>query len=131
MPFIKGFTNNDDSIFRSVHSRDIIRVIADDRRLLDYDQYFKKIPDSVKAKWGNWRKNIELRFIQRIASDCCAYEVGYYRSTSTNSSTGEKRLGYGKFHVLLRRENGVWKILMDEDAKEDAGEETFMNAKPL
>ena len=130
-PFTIAFNSNDDSTFRSVHSKDIIRVIADDQRLLNYDQYFKKIPDSIKSNWGNWKKNIELRFIQRIASGCCGYEIGYYRTTSINQSTGEKRVGYGKFHVLLRKENGVWKILMDEDAKEDAGEETFLNARPL
>jgi len=117
MPFIRAFNNNDDSTFRSVHSRDVIRVIADDHRLLNYDQYFKKIPDSIKTKWGSWKKNIELRFTQRIASACCAFEVGYYRTTSTNVATGEKRVGYGKFHVLMRKENGEWKILMDEDAE--------------
>lgn len=130
-PFIMAFNNNYDSIFRTVHSRDIIRVIVDDRQVLSYNQYFKKLPDSVSVKWGSWKKNIELRFITRIASDCCGFEVGYYRTISTNIPTGEKRIGYGKFHVLLRKENGVWKILMDEDAKEDADEAAFLKARPL
>jgi hypothetical protein len=33
--------------------------------------------------------------------------------------------------VLLRTENGVWKILMDQDAKEDADEEKFQQAKAM
>jgi hypothetical protein len=55
----------------------------------------------------------ELRFIQRIASNDKAFEVGYYKTTSTNKSTGEARTGHGKFHFVLRRENGTWKILVD------------------
>jgi hypothetical protein len=72
-----------------------------------------------------------MRFIQRIASDGKAFEVGYYKTSSTNSTTGEKRTGYGKFHVLLRKENGVWKILMDADASEKTDETIFLSGKPV
>jgi len=130
-PFIKSFNNDDNEGFRAVHSKEVTRVIQDDNRLLGYDEYFKKVPDSVKTKWGNWKKNIELRFIQRIASADKAFEVGYYKSTSTNAVTGEKRSGYGKFHVLLRKENGVWKILMDADANEKTDEAIFLSGKTI
>jgi hypothetical protein len=130
-PFVKAFNNDDNEGFKAVHSKEVIRVIQDDNRLLGYDEYFKKVPDSEKAKWANWKKNIELRFIQRIASANKAFEVGYYKSTSANSTTGEKRSGYGKFHVALRKENGVWKILMDADAKEKTDEAIFLSGKPI
>lgn len=130
-PFIKSFSNGDDETFRSVHSRDIIRVIQDDKQIAGYAEYFKKVPDSIKSKWSEWKKKIELRFVQRIASDDKAFEVGYYKTTSTNSKTGEQRTGIGKFHVLLRKENGVWKILMDADTAEGASEEVFRKAMPL
>ena len=130
-PFIKAFNSNDNDGFRAVHSREVIRVVQDDNRVLGYDEYFKTIPDSLKAKWANWKKDIELRFIQRIAAIDKAFEVGYYKSTSTNVVTGEKRSGYGKFHVLLRKENGVWKILMDADANEKTDETVFLSAQPM
>src|SRR6476620_6523770 len=130
-PFIKAFNSNDNDGFRAVHSREVIRVVQDDNRVLGYDEYFKTIPDSLKAKWANWKKDIELRFIQRIAAIDKAFEVGYYKSTSTNVVTGEKRSGYGKFHVLLRKENGVWKILMDADANEKTDENVFRSAQPM
>ncbi len=130
-PFIKAFNNSDDEAFSAVHSKDIIRVVQDNNQVMGYDQYFKKIPDSTKAKWKDWKKNIELRFIQRIASKGKAFEVGYYKSTSTNIVSGEKRTGYGKFHVLLRKENGVWKILMDADANEKTDEVVFLSGKPM
>ena len=130
-PFIKAFNNNDEEGFKSVHSKDVVRVVQDDKQIWGYDQYFKKIPDSVKSKWGNWKKNIELRFIQRIAGNDKAFEVGFYKTASTNIATGEKRTGYGKFHVLLRKENGTWKILMDADASEKTDEAVFLTGKPM
>ena len=97
----------------------------------NYDEYFKNEPDSIRKIWSAWKKNIELRFIQRIASNGKAFEVGYYKTTSTNISTGISRSGYGKFHVLLRKENGIWKILMDADSHENTNEAVFMTGKPM
>lgn len=130
-PFIASFIKGDDEAFSAVHSKDVSRVMQDSRQIIGYDQYFKKQPDSIKAKWANWKKNIELRFTQRIAANDKAFEVGYYKSTSTNTATGETRSGIGKFHVLLRKEKGVWKIVMDADTREGASEEAFKKAMPL
>ena len=131
IPFIQSFGNGDDQTFRSVHSKDVIRVMQDDKQIIGYDKYFKKVSDSIKAEWGDWKKNIELRFTQRITGDDKAFEVGYYKSTSTNVKTGEQRTGIGRFHVLLRKENGVWKILMDADTAEGGSEENFASASPM
>ena len=50
MTFIRFFRNGDAEQFKSVHSRDAVRVIQDDGQIFSYDQYFKKIPDSYGAK---------------------------------------------------------------------------------
>jgi len=130
-PFISTFNSGDDEGFKAVHSKDVIRVSQDSKQILGYDQYFKKMPDSIKAKWHKWKKNIELRFIQRIAADGKAFEVGYYKTKSTDTTNGETRTGFGKFHVLLRKENNTWKILMDEDANENTTEAVFQTGKPM
>ena len=130
-PFIKGFSTNDNELFSSVHSKEVMRVMQDDERIIGYEEYFLPVPDSIKAKWGNWKRQIELRFIQRIAADGKAFETGYYKTTSTKEDTGETRVGYGKFHVLLRKENGTWKILMDADANNSTDEKVFSSAKPM
>ena len=130
-PFITAFNNRDDDAFSAVHSKEVIRVSQDDNRIFGYNEYFKKIPESEKARWKDWERNIELRFLQRIASSDKAFEVGYYKSSNTNTATGEKRTGYGKFHVLLRKENGNWKILMDADANEKTDEAVFMTGNPM
>ncbi len=131
MPFIKSFGNGDEELFKSVHSKDVIRVIQDNGEIFGYNHYFKKIPDSVKAKWASWKKNIELRFTQRISGDDKAFEVGFYKTTSTNTETGEQRKSFGHFHVLLRKENGKWKIVMDADTGEGASHESFDKANPI
>jgi len=130
-PFIKAFNNSDNAGFRKVHSLELIRVIQDDNQVLGYEEYLKPVPDSIKAKWGNWKNHIELRFLQRIASNGKAFETGYYKTTSANITTEQTRVSFGKFHVLLRTENGTWKILMDQDAKEDADENRFLQAKAM
>jgi hypothetical protein len=130
-PFIQSFNNDDKEVFKSVHSKDVIRVIQDDNTILSYDEYFREIPDSIKLKWNSWKKSIELHFIQRIANSNKAFEVGYYKTTNTNISSGEKRVGYGKFHVLLQKENGTWKILMDADAGENTNEAFFLSGTSI
>jgi len=130
-PFIKSFNTNDDAGFQQVHSKEVTRVIQDASDIYGYDIYFRPLPDSIKAKRNQWKKNIELRFTGRIAAGDRAFETGYYKTTSTNSQTGEVHTGIGRFHVLLRKEKGVWKILMDADTSEGATEESFLKAKPL
>ena len=124
-PFIKSFNDGDHEGFKAVHSKDVLRVEQDNNKVLDYNQYFPNTPPKRTGK-----NNIELRFIQRIASDDQAFEVGYYKSTHT-SADGKTFTGYGKFHVALRKENGKWKILVDADARSDANEQTFSAAKAM
>ncbi len=69
--------------------------------------------------------------MQRIASNGRAFEVGYYKTSMENIRTKENHVGYGKFHVLLRKENGVWKILMDADAREKTNEEVFLTGQAI
>jgi hypothetical protein len=130
-PFIQSYNNDHDEGFKAVHSKDVIRVSQDENILMGYDQYFRTVPDSIKARRANKKKNIELRFIQRIAGNDNAFEVGYYKTINTNLTTGKSFVSYGKFHVLLRKENGTWKILMDADAGDGITEEIFKTGKPV
>jgi len=130
-PFIQSFNNLDTKGFMSVHSKEMTRVIQDGNTLYGYDRYYRETEQgnqsTIKA---NRKRTIELRFTRRIASYNKAFEVGYYKFTSVQPD-GTSRNGYGKFHVLLRRENGTWKILMDADASEKTDEATFQSAKPM
>lgn len=130
-PFIQSYNNDSDEGFKAVHSKDVVRVSQDENILMGYDQYFRAVPDSIRARRANRRKSIELRFIQRIADEEKAFEVGYYKTTNTNLTTGRSFTSYGKFQVLLRKENGTWKILMDADANDGVNEEIFKTGRPV
>ncbi len=136
-PFTKAIMTHDVQLFISLHSKDLIRAERDEKRVLNYGQY----KTGIEQGWPQWKEsnkknNIQctfaLRFLERISNENQAFEVGYFKNESVNP-TEEKRVGYGQFHVALRKENGVWKILVDSDS--DNGktitEEIFLAAKPI
>lgn len=130
-PFIQAFNDLDTEKFMSVHSKEMSRVIQDGNLIYGYDKYRMEMKQgNEQAKKAKQKRTLELRFIQRIAADGKAFEVGYYRFSSIQTD-GSARSGYGKFHVLLQKENNTWKILMDADASDKTDENVFLSAKPM
>jgi len=114
----------------AVHSKDLVRSSRDDKGVYNYDQYKKQ--NELGDQRSKSKRSIELHFLERLASENQAYEVGVYKTTMVNNN-GESRSFYGKFHVVMRKENGIWKILVDSDSSENGtiGEDDFLEAKPL
>ena len=54
-PFISAFNSKDNTIMKSIHSRDLCRVIKDNNQIIGFDEYFKPIPDSTRSKWVSWK----------------------------------------------------------------------------
>lgn len=130
-PFIKYFNALDVKGFMAVHSPEMTRVIQDGNEIFGYDQYYRQTAEgNEQTQKANRKRSLELRFIQRITAGDRAFEVGYYKFTSFEPD-GTVRNGYGKFHVLLRKEKGTWKILMDADASENVTETIFVSGKPI
>jgi ketosteroid isomerase-like protein len=130
-PFIKSFSELDTDKFMSVHSKDMMRVTQDDKRLMSYEEYASSMRSGDNAsKSANRKRDIELRFTHRIASADKAFEIGYYKTTSYNSN-GSSRSFYGKFHVTMRKENSQWKITLDTDTSKDVTEAQFNAAAAL
>jgi ketosteroid isomerase-like protein len=136
-PFTEAITTQNVEKFLSVHSKDVVRVERDSKKILSYDQY----KSNVEKGWPGWKESIaknktkysfELRFTERLGNENTAYEVGYFKNESTNAD-GQVRKSFGKFHVVLRKEDGVWKILVDSDSNEGKSitEEMFLAAAPL
>jgi hypothetical protein len=121
-PFIKGFEENNADLFMSVHSKDLIRSPRDSKKLLNWDQYRQQTSKQTGIH------SIELRFTERINNDSQAIDVGIYKTSYPDHPPY-----YGRFHVVLRKENGVWKILVDMDSNEGGtiGEAQFLAAKPM
>lgn len=135
-PFTEAIMNQDVAKFISLHSKDLVRAERNGKKVLSYDQY----KTGMEKNWPQWKESnrkdnvqytFELRFLERISNETQAYEVGYFKNLTIKG--GEKRESYGQFHVALRKENGVWKILVDSDSNngKTITEEMFLAAKAL
>lgn len=128
-PFIQNFSARNTDGFMAVHSQDLVRVPRDSKRVIDFNTYKKQ---SQAGSDKQSKRTIELRFLERIASETQACEVGIYK-TSVTSPQGEIKSHYGKFLVILRKENDTWKILADTDSSEGntIDEKDFLDAQPM
>jgi hypothetical protein len=129
-PFIKGFSEGNTGLFMGVHSKELVRSARDGKEVSNWDTYNKQTSD-----WHSTRKSkftIELRFTERINNDNQAIDVGVYK-TSSFAPDGKQRISYGRFHVVLRKEDTAWKILVDTDSSEGGtiGEKQFLAANPM
>lgn len=136
-PFTKAIMTQDVKGFVALHSKDLVRAERDQKQILNLAEYQKRMEES----WPRWKESMkkdktvysfELRFLERNSNGNQAYEVGYFKNDLT-TPTGEKNVSYGKFQVALRKENGVWKILVDSDSDEGGTitEEMFAAAQPI
>ncbi len=129
-PFITSFTSGDKEGFRAVHSKRITRVEIDRNLVMNYEKYFPAIDPNAPPAKRNGTSTFELRFDKRISNGNNAWESGFYKGTY--SLEGKLlRSWYGRFYVILEKENGVWKILVDADTGKDANEENFKNASSM
>lgn len=118
-PFSEGYRTSQPEKYIALHSKDFIRGEGSNKQVKNLTQY----AESVRQMFDNVVKDkakleLNFRFLERIASEQSASERGIYEFIYTNIK-GEKQTFYGKFHVFLRKENGVWKILVDYDSNEN------------
>ena len=113
--FTKAFETLDYKLFSNLHSVDLVRIAGDHNSVKDKIAYIKGYENGWKEKQIN--QTISFRFLERIANDNKASERGIYKLSINLNTTKEKNY-YGKFHVIHRKENGTWKILVDYDSTE-------------
>jgi ketosteroid isomerase-like protein len=137
IPFTKAITARDPEAFISLHSKDLIRAERNGGKVKNFDQYKQGMMESWPkyaeyAKQKSIKHTFELRFLERHSNGEQAFEVGYFKNETTTPD-GEARASYGQFHVALRKENGVWKILVDSDSDNGGSitEEMFVSADPI
>lgn len=129
-PFIAHFISDNKQGFREVHSRRVTRVEIDRGRVLDYDKYFPPIDPKAPAPKRNGSRSFELRFDKRVSNGSKGWESGFYKGTILQEGK-EPRHYYGRFYVVLEKENGVWKILVDADTGKEANEANFAKAAAM
>jgi len=129
-PFISTFTSGDKQGFRNVHSKRVTRVEIDHNVVMNYEKYFPPIDPNASATKRNGSTTFELRFDKRISNGNNAWESGFYKGTFTQEGKAP-RSWYGRFYVMLEKENGTWKILVDADTGKEANEENFRKASSM
>jgi ketosteroid isomerase-like protein len=132
-PFIQSFNNRDTKAFMDVHSKDVVRSPRESKVAWNWDEYFKQMERSDKSERASKStRNLELRFTERISNKGLAVEVGIYKTTYV-SENGLPKSYYGRFHVVHRKENGIWKILVDTDSSEgnSIDEKDFLEASAM
>jgi hypothetical protein len=127
-PFVASLTSGNNEDFKALHSKRITRVLVDNNLIQDFQKYFPA--GSKKSNDSTIKFLFELRFDKRIANGTKAWETGYFKGTVLQTGK-ETRTYYGRFLVVLEKENGVWKIIVDADTRKDATEENFRAASPM
>ena len=110
-PFKDAYVTNDGEKFNSLHTDDVLRVTKYGIRK---GEVYKNAMLESFAKKDMPPRTIDFRFEHRIHSDSIAYEVGYYKLVYAPANA-EKRTSYGRFHVVLKKIEGIWKIAQDWD----------------
>lgn len=131
-PFIQTYGGLDAEGFMAIHTDDVIRVNRDGKSMRIGAEYSKAMHESFeRSKYRGSRRAISFSFLERIHTDDYGFEVGYYKVVS--ASGGQERVSYGKFHVVLKKVDGRWKILVDSDTSLDDSitEEDFMQGEVL
>ena len=118
IPFSEAYAAGDADKYIALHSPEFVRASVSGAHTTDLHGYAMNVLRSFnRNSISGGRTTIEFRFIERFASEITAFERGIYKYTYFPLS-GNPISGYGKFHVVSRKEKGVWKILMDYDSNE-------------
>jgi hypothetical protein len=127
--FYKAFSDLNYKYMSEIHSKNLVRV-SGGKRILGYSEYIDNYKKSFEAsRKTNQTSTINLRFFERIYSEKRASERGIYKLTR-NKGTNKEKSYYGKFHIILIKEDKMWQILVDYDSNENntIGEKQFLKA---
>lgn len=132
-PFMKTYETLDAEGFMDLHTEDVLRVNRDGEKIQIGQEYHDQITKSYT--WMRENKvhhSIQFSFVQRIANSTHAYEVGYYKGVSERPGK-DPRTFYGKFHVTLKKIDGIWKIAVDSDTSygQTIGEVEFLSGESM
>lgn len=116
-PFSDAFATANAELYIGLHTKDFLRISRDGIQTKD-GFAARSRAGFERGKKENRPMNIDFRLLERIVSPDYASERGIFRTT-VNAGRANERSFYGKFHVVFRKENGTWKIIMDYDSNEN------------
>jgi len=127
--FYQTFETLDYTLMADIHSKELVRI-SGGQRISDYDTYINGYKYRfAKAMENGITNNILMRFFERLHNDSISSERGIYNLIQ-NKNQDDEQTYYGQFHVLFKKEQGEWKILMNYDSTEGntIGEDDYKKA---
>ncbi|MFN8349539.1 MAG: nuclear transport factor 2 family protein [Spirosomataceae bacterium] len=125
--FVEAYGHQDAEAFMKIHSEKLVRIPIG-YEVARFDQYKGQNEQNFEHQKKEGAKiKIDFTFAYRTVTGNVAYEIGYYKVT--NQKEGRSNFYYGLFNVILRKENGTWKILSDADTGENVTEAKFNSGK--
>ncbi|MDC8002448.1 nuclear transport factor 2 family protein [Aureisphaera galaxeae] len=114
-PFKQSYKSGDAVTFNSIHTDDVIRITG---RGIQKGQEYKDSNTQWLSKPDRKARTIDFVFEHRIYAEDTAYEIGYYKIVY---GADEAKANYARFTVVLKKENGTWRIAQDWDTDEING----------
>lgn len=114
--FVKSYNARDGKNHIKIHTEDVLRITKNG--IKKGQAYQDQILESYGRK-GQLKREIEFKHEHRIHAPNIAYEVGYFKVTIFRLDKAIEY--YGRFSVVLEKEDGRWKIAQDWDVDEING----------
>ncbi len=131
-PFKKAWEQRDAKAFVALHTADVMRINPSSG-IRAGKVYTDRLMKVYEGK-SDAKRTIDFWLEHRYYTGDIGYEVGYYEVISKKPGEDERRF-YARFHIVLRKEEGRWKIAQDWDTSNINGvpvtKEDFDKGKPL
>ena len=115
LPMLAASNAFDAAGFLAVQSPDLVRVSVDSNEIYGLDRYRSElVAGFARARERGIKRRSDVRFLTRAHSGDLARDTGIFRSEVVVPG-GETRVRYTAFEMVLRKEQGRWKILVDQD----------------
>lgn len=122
VPFIESYAKGDGDLHASLYSDDIVRV--SNGTVQTGRAYIERMRGAVNGMRARGGRAINFRFIERSHTDDTAYETGVFRLMRPDGTSS-----YGKFEVVIKKTDGIWKLAFDHDAPTDRA--AWIEAQPM
>jgi len=118
LPFSEAYTDGDSAAYLALLAPDFLRVEGDRKVIRNLADYTTSVRRTFEGAADREEKlNISFRFTERIARGDLASERGIYELVLADNDGNVERL-YGRFHVIARKLEGKWRLVMDYDSNE-------------
>ncbi len=111
-PFKNSYEARDWQTFNALHTDDILRVHDGG---IQMGKEYKDVIKSYYERETGHETRIDFVMERRTYKEDIGYEVGFYRVIYSKPGE-EDRMSYGRFHVVLKKIDGQWKIIQDQDS---------------